>query len=91
MHTHVLASICGGLILTLLTSGIGSDGIAGTRPNFGSSVEVNRTQKADRLPTVQIKKPRASLYDLRLPDGCESMISPLTRSQLARIAGRCVS
>jgi hypothetical protein len=90
MHTHALASICGGLMLTVLTTGIGSDGIAGTRPNFGSSVEVNRTQKADRLP-VQIKEPRAPLYDAKLPDGCESMVSPLTRSQLARIAGRCVS
>jgi hypothetical protein len=91
MLTHVLASICSGLILTVLTTGIGSDGIAGTRPHFGSSVEVNRTQKADRLPMVQIKEPRASLYGAKLPDGCESMVSPLIRSQLARIAGRCVS
>ena len=91
MHTHALASICGGLILAVLTTGIGSDGIASTRPNFGSSAEVNWTQKADRLPMVQIKEPRASIYDARLPDGCEFMVSPLTRSQLARIAGRCVS
>jgi hypothetical protein len=91
MHNHALASICGGLILTVLTTGIGSDGIAGTRPNFGSPVEVNRTQKADRLPMVQIKEPRAPHYDAKLPAGCESVVSPLTLSQLARIAGRCVS
>jgi hypothetical protein len=91
MHTHALASICGGLIFAVLTTGIGSDGIASTRPNFGFSVEVNRTQKADRLPTVHIKEPGALLYDAKLPDGCESVVSPLTRSQLARIAGRCVS
>jgi hypothetical protein len=91
MHTDALASICAGLIFAVLTSAIGSDGIASTRPNFGSSVEVNRTQKADRLPMVQIKEPRALHHDAKLPDGCESMVSPLTRSQLARIAGRCVS
>jgi hypothetical protein len=28
VHTHALASIWGGLILTVLTTGIGSDGIA---------------------------------------------------------------
>jgi hypothetical protein len=91
MHTHALASICGGLMLAVLTTGIGSEGIAGARPNLGSSVQVNRTQKADRLPIVHIKRPPEILYDAKLPDGCESMVSPLTRSQLARIAGRCVS
>jgi hypothetical protein len=91
MLTHALASICSGLILTVLTTGIGSDGIAGTRPYFGSSVEVNRTQKADRLPMIQIKEPRESHYEATLPDGCESIVSPLARSQLARVAGRCVS
>jgi hypothetical protein len=57
MDTHALASICGGLVLAALTTGIRSDGIASARPDFGSSVEVNRTQKADRLPMVQIKEP----------------------------------
>jgi hypothetical protein len=89
---HTLTSICSGLILAVLTTVIGFDGIATARPEVGSSVEiVNRTRKADRLPMVQINVPRAPAYDARLPDGCESLASALTRSNLARIAGRCVS
>jgi hypothetical protein len=92
MRTHTLTSICGGLILAALTTVIGFQGIATARQDVASSVEiVNRTRKADRLPMVQIDVPRAPAYDARLPDGCESLVSPLTRSHLARIAGRCVS
>jgi hypothetical protein len=85
-------SICDGLILAALTTVIGFEGIATARPDVGSSVEiVNRTRKADRLPMVQINMPRAPAYDARLPDGCESLVSPLAQSHLARVAGRCVS
>jgi hypothetical protein len=64
---------------------------------------VNRTQKGDRLPLVpalhlnavnqprEIKVPSAPSYDSKLADGCESLVSPLAHSRLARIAGRCVS
>jgi hypothetical protein len=89
---RTLTSIFSGLILAALTTIIGFDGIATAHPDVGSSVEiVNRTRKADRLPMVQINVPHAPVYDARLPDGCESLVSPLTRSNLARIAGRCVS
>jgi hypothetical protein len=90
MRTHTLTSICGGLIVAALTTVIGFEGIATARSDVGSSVEiVNRTRKADRLPVVQINVPRALAYDV--PDGCDPLVSPLTRSHLARIAGRCVS
>jgi hypothetical protein len=92
MRTHTLASICGGCILAALTTVIGFEVIATARPDASASVEsLNRTRKNDRLPIGEIKKPRAPLYDASLPDGCESLVSPLTHSHLARMAGRCVS
>jgi hypothetical protein len=92
MRTHTLTSICGGLIFAAVITVIGFEGIATARPDAGSSVQiVNRMQKGDRLPLVQINAPRVPVYDSRLPDGCDSLVSPLTHSHLARIAGRCVS
>jgi hypothetical protein len=89
---HTLTSVCAGLILAALTTVIGFDGIATARPHLGSSKEiVNRTRKADRLPMIPVHVPRAPVYDAKLPDGCEPLVSVLTRSNLARIAGRCVS
>jgi hypothetical protein len=89
---RTLASICSGLMLAALTTVVGFDGIATAYSDVSSSLGlVNRTQKADRLPTVRINLPRAPVYDASLPDGCESLVSPLTRSRLADIAGRCLS
>ena len=89
---RTLTSFCSGLILVALTTVIGFDGAASAHPDIGSSVEVvNRTRKADQLPIMQVNQPRASVYDARLLDGCEPLVSVLTRSNLARIAGRCVS
>ena len=89
---RTLTSFCSGLILVALTTVIGFDGTASAHPDVGSSVEVvNRTRKADRLPTVHVHVPRAPVSDARLLDGCEPLVSVLTRSNLARIAGRCLS
>jgi len=61
---------------------------------------VNRILKGDRSPpafTIQpnaARRPRQTYRPLersRLPVGCESLVSALAHSQLARIAGRCVS
>ena len=90
MHTHTLASICGGLILAGIATMIGFEGIASARPEDGFLEIVNRTQKGDRLPLAQINVPRAPVSDASLPEGCDSPVSSLTRSDLARIAGRCV-
>ena len=61
---------------------------------------INRTLKGDRLPLVlkpystpasgamEGNVPRISV---QLPDGCEALASPLVRSAIANIAGRCVS
>jgi hypothetical protein len=91
MHTHTLTSICGGLILAGIATLIGFEGIASAHPEDGSLQIVNRTQKGDRLPLAQIDVPRVPVSDASLPEGCDSLVSSLTRSHLARIAGRCVS
>jgi hypothetical protein len=63
---------------------------------------INRAQKSDRLPlviasdrspanrTIEVNVPHLSVQH-GLPDGCEAMTSPLARSTVAHIAGRCVS
>jgi hypothetical protein len=91
MHMHTLTSICGGFILAGIATMIGFEGIASARPEDGSLQIVNRIQKGDRLPLDQIDVPRAPVSDASLPEGCDSLVSSLTRSDLARIAGRCVS
>jgi hypothetical protein len=93
MRRHTLASIYGGLILAAVSTVIGVEGIATARPDVGPSAAeiVNRARKGDRLPLVQINIPPAHGYDARLPDGCDSLVSPLVYSHLAHIAGRCVS
>ena len=90
MRTHILMSICGGLILAAVATVIGLEGIALARPDARSSMEiVNRTRKGDRLPLVQITVLRASTYDSELPDGCDPLVSSLTHSHLAHVAARC--
>jgi hypothetical protein len=91
MHKHTLTAICAGLILAGTVTMIGFKAIASARPEDGSLQIVNRNQKGDRLPLAQINVPRAPVSDASLPEGCDSLVSSLTRSDLARIAGRCVS
>jgi hypothetical protein len=64
---------------------------------------VNRTGKGDRLPPLvpafhrnAVDQPVETNFlqtapDQELIDGCESLASPLTRSRLAQMAGRCLS
>jgi hypothetical protein len=59
---------------------------------------VNRAGKADRLPMFStfgrniVNPPKGGWApDQELFDGCEALASPLTRSPLAQIAGRCLS
>jgi hypothetical protein len=67
-----------------------------------SKETINLARKGDRLPLVlasdpnptnrpiEVNAPRLSVQH-SLPDGCEALASPLARSTLAHIAGRCVS
>ena len=64
---------------------------------------INRALKGNRLPLVpalhqnpvsgplEVNVPRVAASDGGLADGCESLASPLARSPLAQIAGRCLS
>jgi hypothetical protein len=57
------------------------------------TVVVNRALKKDRLAPVKqwLRSDHLRVFDTRLDDGCESLVSPLTHSPLAQIAGRCLS
>lgn len=64
---------------------------------------VNRALKGDRLPLkpashsevenqpVEWRAPRLPAPVSRLPDGCEAVVSSIANSDLAHVAGRCVS
>jgi hypothetical protein len=63
---------------------------------------VNRALKGDLLPLApairrnagqhhELQAPRISAPHSNLPDGCEGLVSSITNSDLANIAGRCVS
>jgi len=64
---------------------------------------VNRNGKSDRLPLVSASRPlavkqsvkiatlRTSPRHQELAEGCESLASSLSRSSLAKVAGRCLS
>ena len=64
---------------------------------------VNRMQKGNRLQQVSafqltvVKKPRdvttprLPTVDLKLPEGCDALVSPIADDRFARVAARCVS
>jgi hypothetical protein len=63
---------------------------------------VNRSLKGDRLPLrpafrLDAGRPPAELKartatpDAKLPDGCEALVSSIANSDLAHIAGHCIS
>ncbi len=95
------------VVFLAFISGLGvSDLDAGPRVAPSSqnvSQIVNRAPKSDRLPLAPAIRPssvnrasktiapRASASDLKLPNGCELLVSPLANFELARTAGRCVS
>ena len=88
-----------GVVLLMLFIMVGLEvSVAAARSGVAPSVDVvNRTLKGHRLPLVPVNQPVeinipfAPATDLELADGCESLVSSLAHSQLARIAGRCVS
>jgi hypothetical protein len=66
---------------------------------------VNRVPKGDRLRLPQIRAanpnavdtakennlPREPLFDFKLPEGCEPLVSPMAQSPWRNIASRCLS
>ena len=97
---YVLAgSMAAILIITTLSIMIGLEVSAATLRSTASEQLsgqfVNRTRKGDRQLAAQevrqIKFVRTPAPDLKLADGCESLVSPLANAPLAKVAGRCVS
>jgi hypothetical protein len=85
--------VCG-LVLAMVSILIGFDpSAATTRSNIDFSAQiVSRTLKGDRLLVQpQSSAQRVPTPDLKLADGCDPLVSPLMHSELALIAGRCVS
>jgi hypothetical protein len=93
------------VLLAIVSIVIGIEvSVATASSGAAPSVEiVNRALKGNRLPLVPAlhrnpvnQPPRVNLRlmpapDGGLADGCESLVSPLARSPLAQIAGRCLS
>ena len=96
-----------GLIVALATlsiiTGLGISELTARSGIEPSGETVNRILKGDRSPLAfriqtnvahrprQTNTPLETASGSRLPVGCESLVSALAHSQLARIAGRCVS
>ena len=92
------------LIVAIILSLI-SINVAAAPPWSGvatSEQTVNHTRKGDRLLLLLASDPDPANRPMEvgvprspvghgLPDGCEALASPLVRSAVANIAGRCVS
>jgi hypothetical protein len=87
-------SVCAAVLVMVSMAISLESSIATARSGPDAFVEmVNRTRKGDRLPLVQrqLNGPRVTASPSTLPDGCDSVVSSLTRSDLARHAQRCES
>jgi hypothetical protein len=96
-----------GLIVALATlsiiTGFGISELTARSGIEPAGETVNRILKGDRSPLAFRIQPNAAhrprqtntlletTSGSRLPVGCESLVSALAHSQLARMAGRCVS
>src|SRR5262245_31533145 len=89
------AMLVGSVALVLLGASFGLS-VATARPDIVFTEQtVNRVGKADRLdrasarqaidPAPASRPSRTLVPDARLAAGCESLVSPLTQSALARI------
>jgi hypothetical protein len=87
MSTHILEPLCAALIFA--TASLGAD------PDRAVRLQIDRTHKGDRLPFAEVIRlpelDQLAAHAHELPEGCDALVSPLTRSDLARIAGSCVS
>jgi hypothetical protein len=93
-----------GVLVAIVSILIGIELSVATAWSGAPSVEiVDRGRKGDRLPLLpashrnagnrhlELNVPRIPALDAGFPDGCESLASPLARSSLAHVAGRCLS
>jgi hypothetical protein len=88
-------AVCASILLASLNGSTASPEIS-TQASL-----VNRDHKGDRLPLVPAfplgadkqsqQNTAPAAVDRKLPDGCESAVSPIVDRRLARIASRCIS
>jgi len=67
---------------------------AGTAGAAGAGPAMNRALKGDRLPGLapgEAQGRKAPAARPRLPEGCETAVSAMTRSDLAQTPSRCLS
>jgi hypothetical protein len=82
--------VASSLVLALLSSVVLVEVTSATpRVQSLDQASVNRTLKGDRQAPVSSRAKTET--QAVLPDGCESILSVITRSPLAQIARRCVS
>jgi hypothetical protein len=101
-RSQYIVAACSG-ILTLMSIFVGLKVSAATAwSGAAPALEiVDRAGKGDRLPLVRVIRPdtgsqllensRTPAPTQQLSDGCESLVSALSHSLLAQIAGRCIS
>jgi hypothetical protein len=99
MRTHRAYLLGVGLALPILAlvAGLQVPTVAASPQRM--TTDVNRSLKGDRLPEAVLapdgrpglQGSQAQPASPRLPDGCESTVSAMTRSSLARTPGRCIS
>jgi len=90
-------------LLLAIASGVLSIEVSAATARSGAAASVtivDHTRKGDRVPALdknvrilsrEINSTRPSARREGLPEGCESLASSLTRSAVAKIAGRCLS
>jgi hypothetical protein len=81
------------LFAALVFASTSAGGTAQRTPDTGliAGQTVNRATKADRLQPMKTGTLRSLPRAQELAAGCESLASPLSRSSLANVAGRCLS
>lgn len=99
-------SLAAGLIVSLTAlafiAGLEMSDLTGRSVVHPFGQIVNRALKGDRLLLAHaihsdvgtqplVRAPRTTAPGANLPDGCEALVSSVANSELARIAGRCVS
>ncbi len=92
---YVLSGLVGAVAMLALILGLEMQ--VATAHTGAELPGINRALKGDRLPVplkpvnVRIPSPPSSEAPNRLPDGCEGLVSAITKSPLARTPARCIS
>jgi hypothetical protein len=97
-HRAYLFGVGLALPILALVAGLQVESVAASpqKVTTKATTDVNRVLKGDRLiPATDGESAEREGWQAparpRLPDGCESTVSAMTRSSLAQTPGRCIS